>query len=155
VDPVTGVQPLSPLATAALVGVGGVLFLVVFAVAFSYVYRRHRVFRRGLRGTGRVLEVRGTRVMERRSVTERPTVRVVVATAAVPGGVLTDQKLPAGEYQPGQEVPVVQDPRDPRRLYVDRPDLERPGFLVGAMATGLVIFPLVLVRGLVLVLAGG
>jgi len=148
VESATGVQILGPQQVAVLVGVGATVFLVVFVVAFRYVYRRHRVFRSGLRGTGRVLEVRGARVMERRSVTERPTDRVVVATAAVPGGVLTDQKLPAGEYHPGQEVPVVQDPRDPRRLYVDRPDLERPAFMVYAMAGGLVIFPFVIVRGL-------
>ena len=149
----TGVEILGPPQVALLVGVGAAVFLVAFLVAFSYVYRRHRVFRSGLRGTGRVLEVRGAHLLERRSVAERPTERVVVATAAVPTGVLTDQKHPAGEYHPGQEVPVVQDPRDPRRLDVDRPDLERSPFMVYAMATGLVIFPFIVVRGLLQLLS--
>lgn len=141
--------------TAGLVVVGALIAMVLMAVAFSYVWRRHRVFTRGVRGTAVVVDVRRTRLLEQRSAVERPTERVVVATAAVPSGVLTDQKLPAGEYRPGQVVPVVQDARDPHRLYVDRPDLERSAAAVYAMGAGLVVLPLVAVRGVVQILGGG
>jgi len=136
---------------AVVLGVGAVGLLV----AFAYLYRRHRVFTRGLRGTGVVVEVRPTAVLERYSVVERPTERVVVATAAVPRGVLTDQKLPAGQYAPGQVVPVVQDPGDPHRLYVDRPDLERPASIVYAPLVVVLLMPVVATLGIGRLLAGG
>lgn len=141
--------------TAGLIVVVTLVFLVFVAVGFAYVWRRHRVFTHGVRGTGLVVDVRRSRLYEQRSVVERPTERVVVATAAVPSGVLTDQKLPAGQYRPGQVVPVVQHPTDPRRLYVDRPDLERSALAVYAMGAALVVMPLVAVRGVVQVLSGG
>lgn len=139
---------LGPAGQAVLVALGFALFYVVLLVAFGHMRRRHCVFTHGLRGTGVLVDVRGARPLERRSVVERPTVRVVVATAAVPSGVLTDQKLPAGEYHRGQVVPVVQHPTDPRRLYVDRPDLERSSLGVQGMGAMLVLAPIVALLGI-------
>lgn len=131
---------LGGLETIAVVAVA-VIAVPMLLVAFLYLHSRHRMYTRGLRGTAVVVEVRPTRLFEQHSVVEKPTVRVVVATAAVPRGVLTDQKLPAGEYHPGQVVPVVQDPKRPDRLYVDRPDLEQPASVVYAPLVVLCLVP--------------
>ena len=100
------------------------LYFATEAVVLEGPFARRRVFTRGLRGTALVVEVRPTSLVQRRSLLERATETVVVATAQVPRGVPAPQKVPAGQYGVGQVVPVVQHPRDPYRLYLDRPDLE-------------------------------
>lgn len=115
---------------------------------FAYLNGRRRVFTRGLRGTAVVIDVRPAALLERHSVAERPTERVTVATAARPQGVLTDQKVPAGEYRPGQIVPVVQHPRHAERLFLDRPDLERSLLGVYSPLLIAVVAPLVGLLGL-------
>ncbi len=116
----------------ALVLVVMVPFVVVLLVAFGVLRSRHRLMSRGLRGTALVVDVRPSSMMERRSLTERPTEVVTVATAARPRGVRTAQKVPPGQYRVGQVVPVVQDPQRTDRVLLDRPDLERPAALVWA-----------------------
>ncbi len=107
-------------------------FEVVLLVVFGLLRGRRRVFTHGLRGTALVIEVRRSSMLERRSLTERPTEVVTVATAARPQGIRTAQKVPPGQYAVGQVVPVVQDPRRAERVLLDRPDLERPAALVWA-----------------------
>jgi hypothetical protein len=116
---------------------GAGLVLVGCVAAAAWLLSRHRAFTRGLRGTALVVDVRPTSLVQRRSVLERATETVVVATAQVPRGVPAPQKVPAGQYAVGQVVPVVQHPRDPHRVYLDRPDLEQHPvravlYLVGA-----------------------
>lgn len=113
---------------ALLAGAVTVLFVAACLAAFAWRLSRHRAFTRGLRGTAVVTGVRPVPLVQRRSVVERPTEVVTVATAAAPRGVPVAQKVPAGQYAVGQVVPVVQHPRDPLRLLLDRPDLE-PGVL--------------------------
>lgn len=108
----------------------GLVAVLVCAAVFAYFYSRHRVMTRGLRGTALVVDVRPISLIQRRSVTERPTENVTVATAAAPRGVLVDQKVPAGQYRVGQVVPVVQARGNPFKVYLDRPDLERPAIVV-------------------------
>ncbi|GEA86221.1 DUF3592 domain-containing protein [Cellulomonas cellasea] len=116
-------------ARVLLLGLVVVVFVVACLAVFAWRISRHRAFTRGLRGTAVVVEVRPMTLLQRKSVTERPTEFVTVATAEVPRGVQVSQKIPAGSYAVGQVVPVVQHPRDPHRLYLDRPDLE-PNALV-------------------------
>ncbi len=115
------------LAVAALVP-----FVVILLVVFGLLRARRKVFTHGLRGTALVIDVRPSSMLERRSLTERPTDVVTVATAERPQGIRTAQKVPPGQYTVGQVVPVVQDPRRTERVLLDRPDLERPGVLVWA-----------------------
>jgi hypothetical protein len=123
-------------------------FVVVLLVVFALLLRRHRLFTHGLRGTALVVDVRPSSMRQRRSLTERPTDVVTVATAARPRGVRTNQKVPPGQYAPGQVVPVVQDPRHPDRILLDRPDLERPPLMVwGPLAVAL-LAPLIVWLGL-------
>ncbi|WP_448630184.1 hypothetical protein [Cellulomonas soli] len=129
----------------------GVVVLAVMAGAVAmvaYLSARRRVFTRGVRGTAVVVAVRPTSPFERRSAVERPTERVTVATAAQPQGALTDQKVPAGQYHPGQVVPVVQAPGRPDRLYLDRPDLERSALSVYSPLLLAALAPVVAVLGL-------
>ncbi len=120
-----------------------VVFAIACAGAFAYTYSRHRVFTKGLRGTAVVIDVQPTFLMQRRSVIERPTERVTVATAAWPRGHAVDQKLPAGQYWVGQVVPVVQAPGRPERIFLDRPDLERSTFGVYVPLGMLVMIPVI------------
>ncbi|CAL8968440.1 hypothetical protein CELL_00258 [Cellulomonas sp. T2.31MG-18] len=133
-------SPLAGQAGTALVLVVVVVFCGVLVGTFAVFYRRYRVFTRGLRGTAMVVDVRPTGVWQRRSVTEAPTDTVVVATAAMPRGVPVNQKVPHGQYQPGQVVPVVQAP--------GRPDLERPAWAVFAPLVLLVAAPIFTFLGL-------
>ncbi|QTE29969.1 hypothetical protein [Pengzhenrongella sicca] len=108
------------------VGIGLVIaVLVLFALAslavFAYKWRGRRVYTHGLRGQAAIAEVRQMSTWQRYSVTSPPTESVVVATAAMPRGVSTDQAFPRGTFAPGQIVPVVQRPGDSSRLYVDVP----------------------------------
>ncbi|MBN9326891.1 MAG: hypothetical protein BGO38_14975 [Cellulomonas sp. 73-145] len=144
-------MPPSPLAGQA----GTVLVLVVVVVScgvlvgtFAAFYRRYRMFTRGLRGTAMVVDVRPTGVWQQRSVTEAPTDTVVVATAAMPRGVPVNQKVPHGQYQPGQVVPVVQAPGRPDVVLLDRPDLERPVWAVYLPLVLLVAAPVITFLGL-------
>ncbi|MGN8246569.1 hypothetical protein ACTHAM_000233 [Cellulomonas soli] len=135
-------------AVPALLVVAVVVVVMLGAVGmFAYLYGRRRVFTRGVRGTAVVVAVRPTAALERHSVVERPTERVTVATAARPQGVLTDQKVPAGQYLPGQVVAVVQAPGRPDRLYLDRPDLERSALSVYAPLLLAVCAPFIAVLG--------
>ena len=128
--------------------VGGLIGLLMGSGAFAYMYSRHRVFTKGLRGTALVVDVRPTSLIQRRSVTERPTENVTVATAAVPRGVTVGQKIPAGQYRVGQVVPVVQAPGSPHRVYLDRPDLERPAIVVYSPLLLLLAVPVIVVAAL-------
>lgn len=123
-------------------------FVLVLVVVFVLLRRRQRLFTHGLRGTALVVDVRPSSMLQRRSLTERPTDVVTVATAACPRGVRTAQKVPPGQYAPGQVVPVVQDPARPDRVLLDRPDLERPPAFVWAPLALALVAPLVVVLGL-------
>ena len=141
------------MTSAGVYGVGLVLVVVVvFSVAllvtFGAFFRRYRVFTRGLRGTGLVVDVRPTSLLQHRSAIEAPTDTVVVATAAMPRGIPVNQKVPRGQYRPGQAVPVVQAPGRPDVLLLDRPDLERPVWAVFAPLALLVAVPLITYLGL-------
>jgi len=120
--------------TAAVVATGfvTVAFMVGALVMFGYFLSRRRVFTRGVRGTALVVDVRPVGTMRRYSATEAATDDVTAATAARPQGVLVDQKPPAGQYQVGQVVPVVQAQGPTDKMFLDRPDLERS--LVGTYA---------------------
>lgn len=115
-----------------LVLVSGVAFVFVVGnvAVFAWRMSRHRVFTRGLRGTAVIVGVRRAALFQRRALLETPTDVVTVATAAVPRGIETSQKLPAGQYAVGQTVEVVQHARDPYRLFVFRPDLEPSPLIV-------------------------
>lgn len=128
--------------------VGGLIGVLMAGGVFAYLYSRHRVFTKGLRGTALVVDVQPISLIQRRSVIERPTENVVVATAAVPRGVTVGQKVPAGQYRVGQVVPVVQAPGSPHRVYLDRPDLERPAFVVYAPLLLLLAVPFIVVAAL-------
>lgn len=132
-----------------------VLVVVVFTVAslaaFFWRRRRRQDFTHGVRGTGTVLEVRPTGPMQRYSAAERPTERVVVATAAVPRGLPVDQKFPLGTFAPGQQVPVVQRPGDPTVVRV-----VAPGQVPSALAVyGFLVPVLFAPVAVVLILSGG
>ena len=104
---------------------------------FAWRISRYRVFTRGLRGTAVVIGVRRAALYQRKALLESPADVVTLATAAVPHGIETSQKLPAGQYVVGQTVEVVQRPRDRYRLFVDRPDLEpSPLVVYGPLAAG-------------------
>lgn len=138
------VDLLPSVPVGALVAAGGVLGVAIGLGAFGYLWSRYRLLTRGLRGTARVVDVRPVSLLQRRSVVEAPTERVTVATAARPGGVLVGQKVPAGQYRVGQVVPVVQHPKDPGRILLDRPDLERPLVVVLSPLGFVLVLPLVL-----------
>lgn len=121
----------------------GVLATFVALAVFAYLHSRHRVMTRGLRGEALVVDVRPISMIQRRSVVERPTENVTVVTAAAPRGVRIDQKVPAGQYRVGQTVPVVQARGNPHRIYLDRPDLERPAFVVYSPLLALVAIPVI------------
>jgi len=130
-----------------------VLVVTIFAIlafggAFAYMYSRHRVFTKGVRGTAVVVAVQPTSMMQRRSVIEKPTERVTVATDARPRGVTVDQKLPAGQYVVGQIVPVVQRQGHPDKLFLDRPELERSALGVYAPLALIAVVPVILYAAL-------
>ncbi|MGY4643325.1 hypothetical protein [Cellulomonas sp. URHB0016] len=127
-----------------LVGVVTFFFALGCLGMFAYTYSRHRVFTKGLRGTAVVVAVEPTFLMQRRSVIEKPTERVTVATAAWPRGHAVDQKLPAGQYRVGEIVPVVQAKGRPERIFLDRPDLERSAFSVYAPLGMFLMIPVIL-----------
>lgn len=137
--------------TAVRIGaalVGGLIGVLMSGGVFAYLYSRHRVFTKGLRGTALVVEVRPTSLIQRRSVVERATENVTVATAAVPRGVTVDQKVPAGQYHVGQVVPVVQARGSVHRVLLDRPDLERPAIVVYSPLLMLAAVPVIVVAAL-------
>lgn len=118
-----------------LVSAVAFVFVVASIAVFAWRMSRRRVFTRGLRGTAVVVGVRRSAMLQRRALLETPTDVVTVATAAVPRGIETSQKLPAGQYVVGQTVEVVQHARDPYRLFVYRPDLEASPLVVyGSLA---------------------
>ena len=144
-------MPESPLSGAFGVGlvlVVVVVLSVVLLVVLGMSFRRYRVFTRGLRGTGLVVDVRPTSLLQHRSVVEAPTDTVVVATAAMPRGIPVNQKVPRGQYLPGQVVPIAQAPGRPDLLLLDRPYLERPVWAVFAPLALLVAVPLITYLGL-------
>lgn len=122
----------------------GVLSMLITLGVFAYLYSRHRVMTQGVRGTALVVDVRPISMIQRRSVTERPTENVTVATAAVPRGVRVDQKVPAGQYRVGQTVPVVQARGNPHKIFLDRPDLERPAVVVYAPLFAIAFIPVII-----------
>ena len=128
--------------------VGGLIGVLMGGGVFAYLYSRHRVFTKGLRGTALVVDVRPTSLIQRRSVAERATESVTVATAAVPRGVTVGQKIPAGQYHVGQVVSVVQAPGSPHRVFLDRQDLERPAIVVYSPLLFLLVVPLIVVAAL-------
>ena len=119
-----------------------------FAGVFAYMYSRHRVFTTGLRGTAVVVDVRPTSMMQHRSVVEKPTENVTIATAARPRGVTVAQKLPAGQYRVGQVVDVVQARGRPDRIFLYRPDLERSAIGVYSPLALIVLVPVILYAAL-------
>jgi hypothetical protein len=127
-----------------LVGAFTLVFMGLCLGVFAWRISRQRVFTRGLRGTALVVGVRPTTMFQRKSVIEAPTVAVTVATAQIPGGVETMQKLPAGVYFVGEIVDVIQDRRNPYRLYVNRPDLEPSVMKVYGPLVVAVMAPLIL-----------
>lgn len=110
--------------------VGGLISLAISLGIFGYFHSRHRVMTRGIRGSAVVIDISPISPLQRYSVTEAPTVNITVAAAQFPGGVRVDQKVPAGQYQVGQTVPVLQDPKNPHKVFLDRPDLERSALAV-------------------------
>ena len=66
----------------------------------------------------------------------------------MPRGIPVNQKVPRGQYLPGQVVPSVQAPGRPDLLLLDRPDLERPVWAVFAPLALLVAVPLITYLGL-------
>ena len=131
-----------------VVAVVTVVAVIACGAAFAYMYRRHSVFARGVRGTAIVVDVRPTSAFQRHSVVERATENVTIATAARPGGVTVAQKLPAGQYQVGQVVDVVQAKGDPDRIFLYRPDLERSALGVYSPLALIVLVPVILYAAL-------
>jgi hypothetical protein len=131
-----------------VVAVGMFVLVVAAGAAFAYMYRRHSVFVRGQRGTAVVVEVRPISLFQRHSVVERPTENVTIATEARPRGVTVAQKLPAGQYQVGQIVEVVQAKGDPDRIFLYRPDLERSAWGVYAPLYMIAMIPVILYAAL-------
>ena len=131
-----------------VVAVGTFVMVVAAGAAFAYMYRRHSVFVRGLRGTAVVVDVRPISVFQRHSVIERATENVTIATEARPRGVTVAQKLPAGQYQVGQVVDVVQAKGDPDRIFLYRPDLERSAWGVYSPLFVIAMIPVILYAAL-------
>jgi len=131
-----------------IVVAGTIVSILAFGGAFAYMYSRHRVFTKGVRGTAVVVAVQPTSMLQHRSVVEKPTERVTVATAACPRGVTVDQKLPAGQYHVGQVVPVVQRQGHPEKLFLDRPELERSAFSVYSPLALIAVVPVILYAAL-------
>jgi hypothetical protein len=127
-----------------LVSVVVVVFVAGNLAVFAWRVSRHRVFTRGLRGTAVVIGVRRAALYQRKALLEAPTDVVTVATAAVPRGIETSQKLPAGQYAVGQTVEVVQHPRDRYRLFVYRPELEPSVLTVYGPLAAAAVAPLIL-----------
>jgi hypothetical protein len=123
----------------------GVLFAAAFLGVALWHRRRRRVYSAGVRGTGLVVRVEPTPVMNRYSLAESPTEMVTVATQAVPRGA-RPQKVPAGQYQVGQEVAVVQPPGRPHEVKLDRPDLEPPAWRVVGMGLMALAVPIIVLR---------
>ncbi|MCO7275028.1 hypothetical protein [Cellulosimicrobium cellulans] len=96
-----------------------------------------------------------TPLLNRRSVVEHPTEMVVPATRDRPRGVRPEQKVPAGQYRPGQVVPVVRRAGDPDSVRLDRPDLGASDVSRWGLGAMLVALPVIVVRGVLSVLAGG
>ncbi|GAA4725334.1 hypothetical protein GCM10023216_14590 [Isoptericola chiayiensis] len=128
-----------------LVVVVGLAFALTFLIVAILHWRRRRVFSSGVRGSGVVVRVEPTPVMNRYSLVERPTEMVTVATQAMPAGA-TPQKVPAGQYVVGQEVPVVQPAGRPHDVRLDRPDLEPAAWRVLGMAAMALAVPVIVVR---------
>jgi hypothetical protein len=131
-----------------VVAVGTVIAVVAAGAAFAYMYRRHSVFVRGVRGSAVVVDVRPTAVFQRHSVIERATENVTIATEARPRGVTVAQKLPAGQYRVGQVVEVVQARGNPDRIFLYRPDLERSALGVYSPLAVIVLVPVTLYAAL-------
>jgi hypothetical protein len=131
-----------------IVAVGTIVAVIAGGAAFAYMYRRHSVFVRGVRGTAIVVDVRPTSAFQRHSVIERATENVTIATSARPRGVTVAQKLPAGQYQVGQVVDVVQAKGNPDRIFLYRPDLERSALGVYSPLFVMVMIPVILYAAL-------
>ncbi|MGV8977016.1 MAG: hypothetical protein ACOH17_03140 [Cellulomonas sp.] len=127
-----------------LVSIVVVVFVAANLAVFAWRISRRRVFTRGLRGTAVVIGVRRAALYQRKALLEAPTDVVTLATAAVPRGIETSQKLPAGQYVVGQTVEVVQHPKDRYRLFVDRLDLEPSPLVVYVPLGAAVMAPVIL-----------
>ncbi|WP_418277910.1 hypothetical protein ACNHYB_08090 [Isoptericola jiangsuensis] len=120
-------------------------FAVVFLVVAVVLGRRRRIYSTGVRGSGVVIRVDSTPVMNRYSAVESPSEMVTVATHMAPNGV-APQKVPAGQYVVGQEVPVIQPAGRPHEVRLDRPDLEIPRWKVIGTAAMALVAPMIAVQ---------
>ncbi|GEM_PF-1463794 len=154
----TGETDLGGIPPVVLVVAVAAVTLVLWVLVLVFFLYRSRVagtYRRGLRGTAVVVQVVPTPLLNRRSVVEHPTEMVVLATRDRPRGVRPEQKVPAGQYRPGQVVPVVQRAGDPDSVRLDRPDLESSDLSRWGLGAMLVALPVIAVRGVLGVLGGG
>lgn len=134
-------------AFTAVIVLISVAFGVGFAVVAVILRKRRRFFVTGEHGMARVIHVYPTPMVNRRSLTERATEMVVVATNDLPQG-STPQKVPAGQYVVGQTVEVVRAAGRPASVKLNRPDLEYPAIVTWGFAAMAVIAPLIALRSI-------
>lgn len=139
-----------PANSSGFDGLTLVLALLLSAGCGGYVaywWRRRRIYATGVRGTALVIKVEKTPWAVRYNHLAPATETVTIATHHRPRGV-PQERIPPGQYEVGQVVPVIQPAGRPELVRLDRPDLEETPRLVWGFTAMAVLAPLLALRTL-------